>query len=173
MLGSYTNFPRNIHRIETFSSSIPAKKIQKALIETMYTLNKSNFSLEDVATPSIPNCRVIFEVGVAEGNDFNYLDEDEKETLVETLNKMPFELLDFLIVVRYGRKHEGGRKTRIRFDYYILRILFGEGLVEMHVFHEKGLRYTSPEELIKLVADRVNATCSRRVLKPYQAANDS
>jgi hypothetical protein len=168
MLGFYTNFPQNIHKAETFSTSISSKKLQQTLVETLHRLNSETLSLEEVAAPSIPGCNVIFEVGVAEGNDFNYLDGEERERLLGALNKKPFQVMDFLCVIRYRRMVEE-RKARMRFDYYMLRLLFGESLVEIQVSHEKGIRHTSPEDLVKLVVNRVNGAFSKKVLRPSEA----
>jgi hypothetical protein len=168
MLGFYTNFPQNIHKAETFSTSISSKKLQQTLVETLHRLNSETLSLEEVAAPSIPGCNVIFEVGVAEGNDFNYLDGEERERLRGALNKKPFQVMDFLCVIRYRRMVEE-RKARMRFDYYMLRLLFGESLVEVQVSHEKGIRHTSPEDLVKLVVNRVNGAFSKKVLRPSEA----
>lgn len=168
MLGFYTNFPQNIHKAETFSTSISTKKLEQVLVETLYRLNSETLSLEEVAAPSIPNCKVIFEVGVAEGNDFNYLDSEERERLLSALNKKLFQVMDFLCVIRYHRMQEK-RKTRTRFDYYMLRLMFGENLTEIQVSHERGIRHTSPDDIIKLVLNRVNAAFSKRVLRPSEA----
>lgn len=166
MLGFYTNFPRGIHKAETFLCSISNKKLQQALVETLGKLNKETLSLEEVAAPSIPECRVSFEFGVAEGNGFNFLDAEENGKLLKILNKKSFQIMDFLCIIRYQRmKNE--RKTHMRFDYYMLRLLFGERLIEMQVSHEKGLRHTSPDEIVKLVVDRINMSFSRKVLKPH------
>jgi hypothetical protein len=116
----------------------------------------------------VPACKVAFEVGVAEGSDFNYLDAEEKERLLKTLSKTAFQLLDFLIVVRYDSMREQKKKARIKFDYFMLRVLFGENLAETQVFHEKGLRHTSPEDLLNLVVNRVNGACSKQALRPCE-----
>jgi hypothetical protein len=168
MLGFYTNFPQNIHKAETFSTSISSKKLQQTLVETLHRLNSETLSLEEVAAPSIPECNVIFEVGVAEDNGFNYLDGEERERLLGALNKKPFQVMDFLCVIRYRRMVEE-RKARMRFDYYMLRLLFGESLMEIQVSHEKGIRHTSPEDLVKLVVNRVNGAFSKKVLRPSEA----
>jgi hypothetical protein len=168
MLGFYTNFPQNIHKAETFSTSISTKKLEQVLVETLYRLNSETLSLEEVAAPSIPDCKVIFEVGVAEGNDFNYLDSEERERLLSALNKKLFQVMDFLCVIRYNKMQEK-RKTRTRFDYYMLRLMFGENLTEIQVSHERGIRHTSPDDIVKLVLNRVNAAFSKRVLRPSEA----
>ena len=168
MLGFYTNFPQNIHKAETFSTLISTRKLEQVLVETLYRLNSETLSLEEVAAPSIPDCKVIFEVGVAEGNDFNYLDSEERERLLSALNKKLFQVMDFLCVIRYNKMQEK-RKTRTRFDYYMLRLMFGENLTEIQVSHERGIRHTSPDDIVKLVLNRVNAAFSKRVLRPSEA----
>lgn len=166
MLGFYANFPQNIHKAETFSSSISSKKLQQVLVETLYRLNSENLSLEEVASPSIPGCKIVFEFGAAEGNDFNYLDAEEKERLMKALKKKPFQIMDFLCIIRYQRMQDK-RKTRMRFDYYMLRLLFGEKLAEIQVSHEKGIRHTSPDDIVKLVVNRINTSFSKKVLRPH------
>ncbi|MGD0159144.1 MAG: hypothetical protein ABSB89_02480 [Candidatus Bathyarchaeia archaeon] len=168
MLGFYTNFPQNIHKAETFSTSILNKKLQQTLVEALYRLNSETPGLEEVAEPSVPCCKVIFEFGVAEDNDFNYLDEEERKRLLAALQKKPFQVLDFFCVIRY-RRMIGEKKARMRFDYYMLRFMFGESLLEVHVSHEKGTRHISPDDLVNLLVNRVNGAFSKKVLKPTEA----
>jgi len=169
MLGFYTNFPQNIHKAETFSTSILSKKLQQTLVEALYRLNGETLNLEEVAAPSITGCKVIFEVGVAEGNDFNYLDDEERKRLLGALKKKPFQVMDFLCVIRYRRTIEE-KKTRMRFDYYMLRLVFGENLMEIQVSHERGIMHISPDDVVKLVMNRVNTAFSRRVLRSPESA---
>ena len=169
MLGFYTNFPQNIHKAEKFSTSILSKKLQQTLVEVLYRLNGETPSLEEVAEPSIPGCRVIFEFGVAEDNDFNFLDDEERKKLLTAIKKKPFQVMDFLCVIRYRIMKEE-KKRRMRFDYYMLRWMFGESLVEVHVSHEKGTRHISPDDLVDLVVSRVNGAFSKKVLRPSEAA---
>lgn len=165
MLGFYTNFPQVIHEAETFLCSISNKKLQQALVETLGKLNKETLNIEDFATPSIPECKITFEFGVAEGNGFNFLDTVEKGKLLKALNKKPFQIMDFLCIIRYQQVQNGNR-IRLKFDYYMLRLLFSEQLTEIQVSHEKGLRHTSPDDVVKLVVNRINTFFSRKVLKP-------
>ena len=168
MLGFYSNFPRSIHKAETFSTAIQNKRLQQSLVETLYMLNSETLNLEDIAEPSVPSCRVIFEFGVADDNDFNFLDDEEKKKLLRVLRKKPFQVLDFLCVIRYQRM-TGERKSRMRFDYYMLRWMFGESLAEVHVSHEKGTRHVSPDDLVNLIVSRVNGAFSKKVLRPSEA----
>lgn len=169
MLGFYNNFPRSVHKIVPFVTSISEKTLQKALIETFCKLNNGTFSLEEVATPSIPQCTVIFEFGVAEGDDFNYLDEEERSRLLKVIGKKPFSTMDFLCVIRYY-KLRNGIKTPLKFDYYMLRFSFNKKTAQMRVFHEKGLMYVSHKDLPYFIADKINAQFCRRVLRAQEVA---
>ena len=164
MLGFYTNFPQKIQKAEKFSTSVLNRRLQQALVEALCRLNSETPSLEEVAEPSVPGCRVIFEFGVAEDNAFNFLDDEERKRLLAALRKKPFQVLDFLCVIRY-QKMIGEKKARMRFDYYMLRFMFSESLLEVHVSHEKGTRHVSPDDLVNLVVNKVNGAFSKKVLK--------
>jgi hypothetical protein len=169
MLGLYENFPQNIHRKETFQTSISSKKLQQTLVETLFKLNIETLSLEEFSAPSVPGCKVIFEVGVAEGNDFSYLNNEERERLLGAIKKKPLQIMDFLCVIRYHKAQEE-KKSRMRFDYYMLRFVFTENVTEILVSHERGVRHTSPEDLTGLVVSRVNAAFSKKVLVASEQA---
>ena len=168
MLGFYSNFPRDIHKAETFSTSVLNKSLQQVLVEVLHRLNGETLRLEEVAEPSIPSCKFNLEFGVAEDNGFNFLDDEERKRLLAELRKKPFQVLDFLCVIRYQRK-TGEVKMRMRFDYYMLRFMFGESLLEVHVSHEKGTRHVSPDDLVRLIVNRLNGAFSKKVLKPSEA----
>jgi hypothetical protein len=169
MLGFYKNFPASVHKVVRFFISVSEKTLQKALVEAFYKLNNRTLNLEEVATPSVPQCTVIFEFGVAEDDDFNYLDDEERDRLLKVIRKKPFSIMDFLCVIRYY-KIRNETRTALRFDYYMLRFAFNKKTAQMHVFHEKGLMYVSPKDLPWFIADRINAQFSRRMLKAKEVS---
>ncbi len=167
MLGLYANFPQNPHMLAIFSNSVSDKRLQQALTQTFLKLNNETFKLEEVANPSVPNCQVVFELGIADENDFNYLDANEKEKLLKAINKRTFPVMDFFSAIRYYRTGEQN-KSCLRFDYYMMRFLFDKNLTEIRVFHEKGSMHVSPDELIEFVVVKVNSTFSKKALKPLE-----
>jgi hypothetical protein len=167
MLGFYVNFPQNAHKLAVFFNSISNKRLQQALTQTFLKLNNETFRLEEVANPSVPHCRVVFEFGIADENDFNYLDSHEKDKLLKAISKKTFPVTDFFSVIRYYRIGEE-KKSRLRFDYYMIRFMFDKNLIEIRVFHEKGPMHVSPEELIEFVVARINSTFSKKALKPLE-----
>jgi len=165
MLGFYDNFPKSVHNIFDFSTSSTIKRLQTAIVEAFCRLNSATLTLEEVATPSIPQCSVKFEFGIAEDKDFNYLDAEEKGKLLEMIRKKPFSILDCLCIVRYY-KMKAEKKTTLKSDYYMLRFLFENQLVQIQIFHEKGIMYATPKDLPEFLAGRINAESNKKLLKP-------
>lgn len=166
MLGFYENFPKNVHKIVRFVTSISKKRLQQALTRVLYKVNNETFSLEDVAHPSIPRCMVIFEFGVAEANSFNYLDSEEANRMLKSVRKKPFRVMDFLCAIRYY-KMQNGKKTALKFDYYMLRFTFNKKSIEIQVFHERGPRHVAPEDAVNFIVNKINGTFSKKILKAF------
>jgi hypothetical protein len=135
-----------------------------------HELNTNALNLEDVAVPSIPQCTVILEFGIAETNNFNYLDNEEIAKVLKAIRKKSLQTMDFFCAVRYYKKTQDEKKKPLKFDYYMLRFLFNKRTVEILVFHEKGPRYVSPEDIIAFLANKINEKCSKRVLKLLEAS---
>jgi hypothetical protein len=168
MLGTYENFPENIHRRESFASTLPAQKVQQKLVQTFHEVNRKRFSFEEIGHPAMHDCTVIFEVGIADGTSFNYVDAEEAKRALSALKKQAFRVMDFFVVVRYY-KRDSQKKTPLRFDYYMTRFAFsGNNSVELQVFHERGPRYTSPEDIVELVWKQVNGASARKILKKIE-----
>lgn len=165
MLGLYENFPENIHRTESFSSALSVPKLQQKIVRVLLELNAKPFGFEDIGVPSLHECTVIFEFGIAEDKSFNFIDNQEAISVLKTLRKQATQVLDFFIAIRYY-KHTEQKKKPLRFDYYVLRTIFNpNNSIEFQVFHERGPRYISPEELISIVAKEINGTPARKILK--------
>jgi hypothetical protein len=167
MLGFYENFPANIHRIENFATPLSSKRLQQRLIQALHDINRRTFSFEEIAFPTVPECTIIFEAGLAEAKGFNYIDEEEKRKVLSALRKKTFQTMDFFCAIRYY-KGTAENKIPLKFDYYLLRFVFGKNSVEIQVFHERGPRYISPEDIVTFLVNEVNKT-TRRTLKRVEA----
>jgi hypothetical protein len=165
MLGFYENFPQNIHRTETFTSPLSKRKLQQKITQVFQELNCKTFSFEEVANPTVPECTVIFEFGIADTENFCYLTEAEAQKLQKALDSEALQVMDWFCSIRYY-KNVAEKRTPLKFDYYMLRMSFGEkGAVEVSVFHERGPRYISPEDLVEFIEHRVNKAAPRKILK--------
>jgi len=163
-LGFYENFPENVHRITRFSASVSSKRLQQALLRIICETNSKTLKLEDITHPSIPKCTVILEWGIAEANDFSYLDAEETNKVLKVIQKKPFQTTDLFCVIRYY-KTQNEKRTPLKFDYYMVRLTFNKNSVETQIFHEKGPRYITPEDLTDFIANKINNALSKRALK--------
>jgi len=166
MLGFYENFPANIHRTDNFTSSLSSRKLQQRLIQVLHDVNCETFSFEEVAYPTVPECTIIFEVGLAEAKSFSYIDEEETKRVLSALRKATFQTMDFFCAVRY---YKGAAKAPLKFDYYLMRFVFGKNSVEIQVFHERGPRYISPEDIVTFLVNIVNEASARKILKKIES----
>lgn len=164
MLGFYENFPVNIHRIETFTTYLSNRRLQQKLIEVLYDTNRREFCFEEITCPTVPECTIIFEAGLADAESFNYIDKDETRKVITALKKASLQTLDFFFVVRYY-KGKTENKSPLKFDYYFLRVVFSRNNLEMQVFHERGPRYISPEDIVTFLVNELNKKASRKTLK--------
>jgi hypothetical protein len=172
LLGFYDNFPVNIHRIENFSTTFSSRKLQQRLIRVFCEINRRTFSFEEIAYPTLPEGTVIFEAGLADAKSFNYINEEEAKKVFNVLEKAPFRTMDFFCAVRYY-KGAAEKKAPLKFDYYMLRVVFGRNSVEIRVFHERGPRYISPEELVAFLVNMTNAASARKILKKIEPVEDN
>jgi hypothetical protein len=164
MLGLYENFPKTVHKTAFFAALISNKRLQQALIQMLQKTNNENFNLEEIANPSVPQCTVILEFGIAEANNFNYLDNEEANKMLKVIQKKPFQVMDFFCALRYY-KMQNGKKTPLRFDYYMMRFIFNKDSMEIQIFHERGPRYVSPEDIANFVFNEIGETFSKKILK--------
>jgi hypothetical protein len=165
MLGFYENFPQTIHRTEAFTSRLSKKKLQQKIARVFQKINSETFTFEEVGIPTVPNCTIIFEFGIADTGDFCYLNEEEAGKLQEAVGAEPLKVMDWFCGIRYY-KNAAGKRTPLKFDYYMLRIGFGEkGTVEFLVFHERGPQYISPQDFADFITRRVNEGANKKTLK--------
>ena len=161
-LGFYENFPLNIHMVESFNSTLSSKQLQQRLIQVLYEINRKEFSFEEAANPTIPECKLIFEFGLADAEGFNYVDEEEVKKVRNLLGKENLRTMDFFCAIRY---YKGEKKSALKFDYYLLRTVYNRGILEIQVFHKKGPRYISPEDLTLFIFNKTNEASNRKILK--------
>ena len=166
MLGRYENFPEVIHGVARFACKSPIRKLQQGILRSLHQLNQEGCGLNAI-TPHLPSkCEVSFEVGAAEGVDFNYLDEEELDRFSKDIAEKELPTLDFICVVRYHIVKDGGKRVPLKFDYHLLRFMFQENSVELRVCHERGTQRVPLEDLVTFMTKRINKELSQKRLKP-------
>lgn len=167
-LGIYSNFPPNIHYIKTYNSTAKSsRQLQQNILQQLLAVNRHELSFEEVSIPTIPNGVVIFEFGLAEDNGFNFLGEVEAKRAHDYVSSHQVRALDLFCSIRYYRQSDTGRQA-LKFDYFMCRLLFGRGTLEVHVFHERGPLYLSAEDLTEFVVRAVNGQLKKIILKGLQ-----
>ncbi len=172
MIAFYEHFPElNIHERTDFTFTLSSRKLQERLMEVFLNLNRKTFTFEEIGNPTIPDSTIIFEIGLADGNSFMFVDEDEAEKVMNILRKEAFDVMDFLCVIRYYKNYTSSKKP-LRFDYYLTRLNFSKNIVEFLIFHERGPRYLSPQEIVEFLKDKINETSTKRILKRIESRNE-
>lgn len=170
MLGYYENFPEVVHGVAQFSHSLSSSVLQHTILQTLHRLNHEPHKIGEV-TPLAPSqCDASFEFGLAEVSTFNYLDRDEVDRALKTVSKKALETLDFFCAIRYHATSKE-KRSRLKFDYYLLRFTFERRNAEMRVFHERGPRRVSPEELLIFLVKDINKGLNRNRARPLTVKN--
>lgn len=167
-LGVYSNFPPNVHYIKTYTSTAKSsRQLQQKIFQQLLAVNRRELSFEEVSIPTIPNGVVIFEFGLAEEGNFNFLSETEAKRAQDYVSSHQVGVLDFFCSIRYYRQNDAGRQA-LKFDYFMCRMVFGRGTFEVQVFHERGPIYLSAEDLTEFVVRQVNEGLKKLLLKETQ-----
>ncbi len=162
MFGIYENFPEIYHSVARFSCKAPTNELQKAILSCLCEMNRNEEEL-DLPEFSRHNIDVELDFGIADGLTFNYLDKETLKHCQQMSSSQVFSILDFLCIVRYYAI-ENEKRNPLRFDYHMLRFLFGDKEVELQVYHEKGTRRLSIEDLITFLMTRMNQTLAKKKL---------
>lgn len=168
MLGVFDNFPAKIHRIDRFSTKYSSRILQEKLMNSLCKANQRTFSFEEIAYPTMPKCEIMLEAGIAEGRSFNYIDDEEINKVFDTLRKKTLRALDFFFAFRYY-KGNAKKKSPLKFDYYMVRVFFSKERMEIRIFHERGPRYITPEDITTFLVDEINKSSLRVKLKRVEA----
>jgi len=165
LLGRYENFPQVVHGIARFTFPASTQQLQKAILEVAHQLNHEVYSVKDFTPFLTSNCRVSFEFGIAEDMTFSYLDKEELERFRRQIETKPLRIIDIFSVIRYRIINTKGKRTRLKFDYNMLRFTFSRKTMEMLVSHERGNQRISLEDFITFLTNKINEKLKRETQK--------
>jgi hypothetical protein len=162
-LGIFTNFPSIVHGWAEAFHNNQQHEVQKATIRALQELNnhrepyRINVSSESRTYKGILG----FEVGVGEGVFFTYLDDETVQRLYNSSSsRIHYHHLDFLIIVTY-HYYKHNKTIALNFDHFQLRLIFNKQKIEAQLFHNKGTRRVSLDEILNRIFDEI----SKRLLK--------
>jgi hypothetical protein len=143
---------------------VTSRQLQQHLIQFFGELNHRRFNFEEITIPTIPYGVVIFELGLAETDGFTFLNETQTKKALEYISKAQLQTLDFFCAIRYY-KTSCGKRQALKFDYYMLRMIFGKGSFELQIYHERGPRYLSPQDIAGFLVNNLNASAKLKILQ--------
>lgn len=170
MLGRYENFPENVHSVARFDFRDPTKSVQQAILCAFHRLNYEVYDLSAVTPYLKQKCEVSFELGVAEGDAFNFLNKNALAHCLQRIEENEFQTLDFFFVIRYHTIIPSGDLVPLRFDYHVLRLIFQKNWMDMRIRHEKGTQRIQLDDLTDFIAKIINAEFYSRRLNPIVSA---
>jgi len=165
LLGQYEKFPQIVHGIGNFTYKFPAGELQQAILQIFRRLNRETYDLSDITHLPSSQCRVSFEVGVAEDISFSFLDDEELERFQKSVQKDALPFLDFFCVVRYHIVKAGGKRVPLKFDHYFIRLIFHQRDLELRIVHERGTRHIDLENLVDFMIKQIDDELAERKLE--------
>jgi len=166
LLGQYEKFPQIVHGIGRFTYKFPVGALQQAVLQIFHRLNKETYDLSDIThLSSSLQCKVSFEVGIAEDISFNFLDDEELERFQKSVQKDTLQFLDFFCVARYHVVKTGGKQVPLKFDHYFLRFIFYQRDLELRIVHERGTQRIHLEDFCDFVIKQINNDLAKKKLE--------
>jgi hypothetical protein len=168
-LGRFMNFPSIIHGTVKISHKTSNTRLQRIIAETLLDLNGYTIpKVLSVASDSgTHKGEMAFEVGVADGLNFHYIDEETYTDLIKPLKtRKSFPVLDTLIIVLYHYT-KNGKQIPLNFDHHLIRFTFKKGELNAYIFHMKGIRRMPLDDLLHQLIDRIKEKMTKNQLKTF------
>jgi len=162
VLGTFTNFPTIIHGLAKISHRYTIYKMQKATIQALCDLNgyeENKIVSRSNDLKKQENClfKSVFEIGVANGMFFDYLNETNVNRTINVIRTEKKFSLDFLVIITYHYIQEN-KKIPLRFDHHLLRFRFYKEIIEVLLFNSKGIRRMSLEDFLNKITNKIYLT---------------
>jgi hypothetical protein len=165
LLGQYEKFPQTIHGVGSFTYKFPARELQKTILQIFHRLNRETYDMSEITHLPSSQCKVSFEVGIAEDIAFNFLDGEELERTQKSVEKNTLQILDFFCIARYHVIKVDGKRVPLKFDHYFLRFIFYQRELELRIVHERGTQHIHLEDFIDFAINQINNDLSKRKLE--------
>jgi hypothetical protein len=153
-VGIYLDFPSFAHFETRFTLNTSADSAATYAAKGFGKLNEFMDAIETSVAGHAGAFLVerTFEVGIAEGLYFNYLDKDEVERIAKVLPSI--SAIDFIIYVNY-KYRKGDRLVSLLPDRYLVRISFASSSIR--VFQLGGMRRTPPSDVLLLASTQIDS----------------
>lgn len=159
--GRFDNFPDIIHGRSKIDHRASIKKMYQVIVQTLQNLN--NFTetllLRSGKQLKLQEGTMIFEVGIANGSYFNYLNHEtltKLNTCHQSLNAQQTSVvLDVIIIVTY-HYHKLNKKISLNSDHNIIRFVIKSKELYVYLFNAKGIRRLPLDKFLQHILSKIH-----------------
>ena len=170
--GKFDNFPDQIHGRLKIGHRTSIFKIYQIIIQTLNKLNNFTTKLKVNDTDHSKRLErlMVFEVGIADGSYFQFLDH---ETMIKLSryhqlikNQQISVLLDVLVIISY-HYYRQNKKISLNSDHNILRFIITPKLLNIYLFNAKGIRRLPLDQFLQRLFNKLHEEMKRQHLKTF------
>ena len=170
--GKFDNFPDHIHGRLKIGHRTSILKMYQIIVQTLNKLNNFTTKLELSATDHSKRQKglMVFEVGIADGSYFQFLDHEIMTKLSafhELVKKQQVSvLLDVLVIISY-HYYRHDKKISLNSDHHILRFLITSRVLNIYLYNAKGIRRLPLDQFLQHLFDKIHEELKRHHLKTF------
>ena len=166
--GIFQNFSSLIHGTVKIFHKTSSKKLQQIIVNAFKLLNELRIEqvLSAAGNTSLQKGVIAFEVGIANGLYFEFLNEVTLTKLAKYLQQNIFSIIDVLIIVTY-HYFKKEKKIPLNFDHYILRLVFHSKELDLYLYHVKGIRRMNIDEFLNYIIELIKKQIIKHHLKTF------
>jgi hypothetical protein len=141
------------------------------VVQTLNKLNNFTTKLELSDTVNSKQQRLmIFEVGIADGSYFQFLDHETKTKLSahhQLVKKQQVSvLLDVLVIISY-HYYRHDKKISLNSDHNILRFLINSRVLNIFLYNAKGIRRLPLDQFLQHLFNKLHEELNTHHLKTF------
>ncbi len=170
--GKFDNFPDQIHGRLKIGHRTSIFKIYQIIIQTLNKLNNFTTKLKVNDTDHSKRLEglMVFEVGIADGSYFQFLDHETMTKLSRChqliKNQQISVLLDVLVIISY-HYYRQDKKISLNSDHNILRFIITPKLLNIYLFNAKGIRRLPLDQFLQRLFNKLHEEMKRQHLKTF------
>jgi len=170
--GKFDNFPDQIHGRLKIGHRTSIFKIYQIIIQTLNKLNNftTKLKVNDTDHSNRLEGLMVFEVGIADGSYFQFLDHETMTKLSGyhqlIKNQQISVLLDVLVIISY-HYYRQDKKISLNSDHNILRFIITPKLLNIYLFNAKGIRRLPLDQFLQRLFNKLHEEMKRQHLKTF------
>jgi hypothetical protein len=171
--GKFDNFPDHIHGRLKVGHRTSTLKMFQIIVQTLYKLNNftTKLNLGDTGHSKHQEKLMVFEVGIADGSYFQFLDHETLTKLCDyhqlVKNQQISVLLDVLVIISYYY-YSHDKKISLNSDHNILRFLITSRVLNIYLYNAKGIRRFPLDQFLQRLFDKIHEETKRQHLKTFK-----